>query len=263
LTTTAPVSLGSITSPYIRILTYGGPGVGKSILAMSSQKRMTFAFDVDDGALSAHRYAIKNGRDPNWVHIWPVKSSDDFYKGFEWFTANIHRYQLVVVDTATELQQMLLEDARIAANLPIASKREWGMVFTGMENIMRSFRHLPVHVMWVAHETDKEDEYFRRIMYRPSFQGQFGTHCEKHFSEVWRYCLFEQQIRVEGPENRLETVTHRLLQCNRDQFSRAKDRSMSLDPFEPPELDYLLDKMIAGVVANNIDLNSEGDINNA
>jgi hypothetical protein len=211
--------------------------------------------DVDDGAISAKAWAAKHGLNPNWVHVWRVTSYEDFVAGFDYLVNNIKTYQLAVVDTATELQQIMLDELRRAAKIDVASKREWGIVFTMMEHAIRQFRHLPIHVLWTAHESEKENEQFHRVMYQASFQGQFGgAHWPKHFSEIWRYCLFEQQVKLEGADNRIQSVTYRKLKCQRDQYTVAKDRSMGLEEFEDPNIDYLFDKMIASIVTNNIDL---------
>jgi hypothetical protein len=257
--TRAPVSLSSLSQPFIKGCVYGGPSSGKTIFACSSQKMVTFVFDVDDGTISAKAWAQRHNLNTDWCHVWKVATYADFVAGFDYLVRNLKTYQLAVVDTSTELQQIMLDELRHNAGIDVASKREWGIVFTMMEHAIRQFRHLPLHVLWTAHESEKENEQFHRVMYQAAFQGQFGgPHWPKHFSEIWRYCLFEQQVKIEGADNRIQTVTHRKLQCQRDQFTVAKDRSMGLDQYEDPNIDYIFDKMIYSIVNKGITLD-EGE----
>lgn len=258
MSTQVPVSLGSLQTPYFKCLLYGGPGVGKTIFTCSSQTMMTFLFDVDDGAISARSYAQKNNLNPDFVHVWRVSTYDDFINAYTYLVANLKNYQLIVLDTATELQQVILSELREKANIKVATQREWGIAFLMMEKAMRMFRHLACHVIWTAHEAEKQDEFYHRIMYSPSFQGAFGgPHYAKHFSEIWRYRLIEQQQKLENGQNDLKTVVMRYLQCHPDQFTVIKDRSMSLDEYELPNIDNVFNKMVVGAISQNINTTLE------
>jgi hypothetical protein len=259
---TEPLSLEALTQPYIRTCIYGGTGVGKTILAGSSQKMRTFLFDVDDGAISLLAYLRRTAQRTDLVKVWPVTDFASFQAGFQYLAQRVNQYQLVVVDTSSELQQVMLDEVRRQAKVQVASQREWGIVFTMMEEAMRYFRHMPLHVIWTAHEMEREDPYYGRVVYRPAFQGQFGGWSyAKHFSEIWRYCLFETQAKAEAPQQKPAVEVSRVLSCQRTQFSHGKDRSMGLAEFEPPYLDYLFDKMIYSIMTNNVNLNKEEETN--
>ena len=259
-TTQRPVSLAQLTQPYIKTLIYSAPGVGKTILSCTSQRMPTFMFDVDDGAISAKAWHSRRGTNPDYVHVWPVNTYADFIAGFNYLGNHLSTYQLVVVDTATELQQIALDELRNTAGIDVASKREWGIVFTMMDKIARSFHHLPTHVIWTCHEAAKDNEQFHRLMYQPAFQGQFGGfHYAKHFSEIWRYCLIEQQVRLE--DNRIRTDVQRVLKCHPDQFTVAKDRSLGLAEYETPDIDYLFSKMVDSIIANRVDISTPEEDN--
>lgn len=236
MATTGPISLDQLVSPYIKNLVYGGPGVGKTVFCASSQHYRTFYFDVDDGMLSARRFATR----PDLIHTWPTRSYADFVAGFQYLTTNVGNYQLAVVDTATELQRQMLNELMVRNKRVLPEQRDWGALLLMMEEVARWFRHLPLHVFWTAHEVEKEDEDTKRTMFRPSFQGQFGREYSKHFSGIFRYQVMDQQVR-EG--DAVKFVSYRMLNCHRDYVVHAKDRSHSLAKFEEPHLDSIIYKM--------------------
>jgi hypothetical protein len=240
---TGPINLASLQTDFINWLIYGGPGVGKTILGCGSQKFRTFVFDVDDGTFSARTWPyVRN----DLVDVWPVKSFDDFMAGLAWIINNISKYQLVVTDTCTELQKQLLDEIRKRKNHKIADQQDWGELLLALDTVFRSFRHLPIHRIFIAHERDFQDPDTGRRMFQPSFQGSFSRDYTKHFDVITRYFLFERQELVPGTEQ-VGMVTYRLLNCHADQITQAKDRSNSLAKYENPDLDALFAKMLAGL----------------
>jgi hypothetical protein len=105
-------------------------------------------------------------------------------------------------------------------------------------------------VVWVAHEIEKEDPEKKRVMFRPSFQGAFGTHYAKHFSVVARYCLFDEPICGEDAKPLVgQYRTYRFLQCERDEMTHSKNRGGALARWETPDIDAVINKMLAATQA--------------
>lgn len=249
--TTRPLNLAELKQPWIKSVIYGGTGVGKTVFCCQSQQFKTFVFDVDDGAYAASTWlgnpamgAPATRRD--LVDVWPVRSRQEFVAGFDYLTRRADQYQLVVVDTATELQRVVMREVTRGA---LPDQQAWGKGLNAMEELTTMFRHLNMHVIFAAHEIEKEDQELRRLMFRPSFQGAFGSTYARHFSLIARYCLIDT-LTLDQNGVVVGTGTARWLNCERDQVTHAKNRGGGLDKWEPPVLDYIINKMVAAAQAN-------------
>lgn len=238
-----PVSLATIQQPWIKIVVFGRSGVGKTVFSCGSQYFRTFVFDIDDGTVAAKMWPRTR---QDQVDVWPVRTKADFDAAFTWFCSNVQSYGLAVVDTATELQQQVIREAAKQLKMPIPDRQAWGMSLQAMEAIATGFHHLPCHVVWTCHETEREDPEQHRVMFRPSFQGAFQTAYAKHFSAILRLCL--QDFATNGVDAAGQAVvqyaTHRLLHCDGNQTTHAKNRGGALPEWENPDVDTVLGKMI-------------------
>ncbi len=240
---TQPTNLGQRQYFNLKTLIYSGPGGGKSVYTGSSNGMLkTFMFDVDDGAMSVKRFSPR----PDLIDTWQVESHDDFGMGFKYLVDNMKDYNHVSVDSATELQRLILQENLKQRKIAYPDQRSWGAVLIAMDNIARWFHHMPLHVTWVAHEVERDDEETGRRMYQPSFQGAFARDYGRHFSGIFRLAVLDQQV-INQQTQKPEFVTHRLLQCQRDAVVHAKDRSGVLEKFEPVNIDHIINKMMWGI----------------
>ena len=241
----APISLADLREAYVKGVIYGGTGAGKSVLLGSSQYYPTFFFDVDRGIESVRAWP-KTRYD--LVRVWPTPSYQEFCTAFDWLEKYLVPGQLVVVDTATELQRIILQELIDSKGKnTIATQQEWGAALLMMEHLARRFRNMPAHVIWLTHETQGTDPETGYNTWRPSFQGQFATQYGKHFGLIARYQLLNEQ-RIDAATNTRQTITHRFLNCQRDQMTEAKDRSNSLQKFMAPDIDAILGTYLAGIM---------------
>jgi len=243
-----PLSLATIQLPKITACLYGKAGVGKTVFACNSQSTRTFVFDIDDGTFSAKAW---RGDPATWtpgtrqdlVDVWPrIKTRKEFEAAFGWFLQNHRRYGRVVLDTATELQNLFLQEIAEKAGHQIPAMQDWGVGLLVMEHLARVMRGLPLDVIWNCHEIIAEEATSRRLMFRPSFKGQFKESYAKHFDLIGRLCLVDHQVKA--PDGTVHFTPQRFLQCRPNQYIEAKDRSNSLTEMEPPILDYVFGKMI-------------------
>jgi hypothetical protein len=248
MATTAPIGLAQITNMRTRSLVYGPGGSGKSVLFGATQTLRTFVFDVDDSLLSVKNWP--NVR-PELITIWPVQTSADFQTGMDWVRPRLGWYDLLVVDTASQLQAIYHEEIQRAGKFAKDPRQEWGETLKWSEWLARSFRHLPVHVLWTAHEI-KYDQPGLGTVYRPSFRGQFGVEHDKHFALIAHYEHFMvPTMGVDGkPTGQYQL--QRWLNCHKDPTTNAKDRSGTLLKYEPPNLDALIAKMTRSTTAGDI-----------
>jgi len=236
-----PVRLDKMPpTTHIRGVVYGGPGVGKTTFAGTSQTMRTLIMDVDIGT-SVLRARPDCRKD--LVEVVTVRSLAAFIDAVKYLQAHISSYDLLVVDTLTEFQQIYLAE-RVAADprIEIPDQRVWGLALNKMCGLIRTLAPLPVHQLFLAHEVMATDVSGRRF-YRPSFQGAFVDHYARHVDIIIRYLLSERRVQVEG-SNQYQTVTDHLLQCQRDPFTHAKDRFNTLGLYEWPVIDPLFDKIL-------------------
>jgi len=247
---TQPISLDTPTEEFVHILIYGGPGVGKTVLAGGSQRLRTVIFDVDSGAVSLKTWPTIQRQ---LIKLWPVGPDSgkvDFMSGMEWLYAHQGSFDLVVIDTATELQKVLLAEITKAHKMVAPDQQCWGEILLMMENITRLFRVMKKHVIFLAHEVKDLDMATNRLMYMPSFQGQYGTQYAKHFDALGQYGIIDQQVK-DPATSVISTKVVRFIRFQRNQFSDAKDRFNVLAEYETPDIDYLIGKMLSAIRASN------------
>ena len=245
-----PISLNNQTEEFVHMLIYGGPGVGKTVLAGGSQQFRTVVFDVDAGTVSLKTWPTIQRQ---LIQLWPVhpdSGKTDFMAGMNWLYNNQSKYDLIVIDTATELQKVLLSEITKAYKMVSPDQRCWGEILLLMENITRLFRVMKKHVIFLAHEVKDLDVATNRLMYMPSFQGQYGIQYAKHFDVLGRYAIIDQQIK-DPASGAISTQVLRFIQFQRNQFSDAKDRFNTLAAYETPDLDYLIGKMLNAIRISN------------
>lgn len=240
-----PVKLSSIGQPRVTALLYGRTGVGKTTMACGSQRLRTLLLDVDKGALAANCWLgnPSQGLAPtnrDLVEVIECDSFADVLAGYEFARARIGQYDLIIVDTATELQRMVREELCRRASLQVLDQRGWGVALTMMDDLLRAFKTLQAHIIWTAHETTAYNND-NRLMFRPLFQGQFKDWYGGAFSEVWRYVVYQAEAR--DAAGQVHHVDTHAVQCQYDAFSDAKDRSGALLKWERPDLDAILGKI--------------------
>lgn len=240
-----PQNLADVTTTHWKGVIYGGPGVGKTVFCASSANMRTFVFDVDNGLNSANAYLTRHGMDKSRVKFHQVVTPADFYEAFDWLKIHIADFDLVVVDTATELQRILLRSVMDSNKHTLADQRDWGAILTMMENITFHFRNLPAHVIFCAHEMAKADDTDGGSpqQLRPSFQGAYKVEYAKHFGFIGRYVLSNQKNKDTG-----ELKLVRALRFGADPLCHSKDRSGNLNGWEVPDLDAIFDKFAASTV---------------
>ena len=240
-------SLAEISEEYIMALLYGGPGVGKTIFGCGSKTMKTLLIDVDDGSSSARNWPHTNLGN---VDVVKAHSKIEFDEAIKIVGGNLRKYNLIVVDTVTELQWVLLTEVCKQNNLITPRQQEWGAVLNVMMTITLAFKHLPVHVLFNAHELARNETDVNgtvRTSYVPSFKGAYASDYAKHFSEVGRYFMVPREVEVDG---KVETQYIRAIQWHKDPSAPdAKDRSQALKKYEEPNIDSIFQRASAGLAA--------------
>lgn len=235
---------------------YGPPGVGKTIFAGTSQKRSTYIFDVDNGMTSLRSHIVKNGLRSDLIRIKRVESFADFSEGITEMLKL--KPDIVVLDSATELFRVLKRETASSAGHETPDQRDWGKVLDIMEEFTVSMRNNNSHYIMTAHEWTKNDATLGIPVVRPSFQGRFAEEYGKHFSWIARYEMVYSERAIEGQQKK-ETVIKRRLNFGPHPQMHHKDRSGVMNRLEKPDIDNVLDRMIASTTATAIEKSIDAD----
>lgn len=224
-----PVSNVEDIPPYINMLIYGDPGVGKTVLAGSASAVEALApviyIDVEGGTLSLRE------RFPE-VKVIRIKTFNDLGKVFEELARGNHGYKTVVLDSISEIQKfgMYAVMKRALENDPdrdpdLPGIGEWGKNTEQMRRFIRAFRDLPMNTIFLALGATDQDKRGNKLT-KPALSAKLSNEVAG-FLDVVCY-MYKKTIDQE--------VSRYLLTAGTDEFI-AKDRTDRLPPIlEAPDM---------------------------
>jgi phage nucleotide-binding protein len=225
--------------PYMNILFYGDPGVGKTRLAGTAdsvpEMRKVLFVDLEGGTLTLTH------TNPN-VDIVRVKNWVEMQAVYDSLLAGNHDYSTVVLDSLTEIQKFnmynimkdLIEfDSDRDPDVP--GMREWGKNLEQMRKFVRGFRDLPMHTVFTALMKNDKDKKTGLSQRKPSLSGKLADDIAG-FLDIVCYMYIKE---VDGEQTRL------LLTSATDEIV-AKDRTGKLPVvMVNPDMTDLLDLISA------------------
>jgi len=184
------------TADHAKILTHGNSGAGKSELGATFYRPLI---------LLCERQAVRTirRRNPD-AEIEFIESTDDLRGALSMLKMQHQRgdcpYDGVVLDSLTEMQQILKKDILDQAKRESLTMGEWGVVIDRTANITRSFRDLPMHVLVLcrSEESFSNDERF----VRPSLQGKKLPNDIAGFFNIVGY-----QFKKQNPDGEIVHLT--------------------------------------------------------
>lgn len=131
---------------------YGRSGTGKTTLAGTFPKRLLL-LDVKDVGTDS----ISDMED---IDVRDITTFEEFEETYWWLIANPDVYSTVVIDTVSQLQQLVItevlqkknKDVERAGDWGTMTRREWGDVAAIMKQWIIDYRDLPMDVVFIAQD---------------------------------------------------------------------------------------------------------------
>lgn len=210
----------AIFTEKINALIYGDPGSGKTHLAGTAQDVPEMAdvhvFNIDGGIMTLAQRGD--------IHATDINSVDDLENELFRLVNHDEKYattKTVVIDNITELLTLALESLTTSQLSERRKKNknytvdevyleDYGVAGKRLARILRGFRDLPMHVIYIAHKKDKMRQGTNVLEEsKPNMTEKLGTAVMGYMDFVWY--LYTADETVGSEEEGYYTETHRYL----------------------------------------------------
>lgn len=207
----------------VKVLVYGDSGAGKTRLCGTAPAPIILS--AESGLLVLRKIQIPV------LQIDTVKDLQDAY-AFCSGSREAAQFQTVCLDSISEIAERVLGNLKRQYKDP---RQAYGEVIEQVTQVVRAFRDLPGKHVYFAAKMEPVKDASGITRFAPSMPGsKLGNDLPYFFDEVFRLGVSKDQ---QGNEIRW-------LQTRLDMQSTAKDRSGSLDAYEPPDLNHVFNKIL-------------------
>jgi phage nucleotide-binding protein len=191
----------------LNMLIYGEAGVGKTWLAGSASRvpamRNVLYLDAEAGKTTLREH-------PD-VEILPCRKWADYVNIYNALKAGGHNYKTVVLDSLSEILEQCKDQVMLEMKLDpenesrdedIPSIREWGKLQVRMLRLIRLYRDLPMHVIYIAH-AERVQLKTGKHKWMPMLNGKM----QMKVPQIPDIVFFMYNQEVEGEQRRLMLTT--------------------------------------------------------
>jgi len=219
------------SSHNLRMVIYGSSGIGKTVFGNTAPNPLFLS--AEEGLLSLADKGV------NYVKIETTQDIDNIYHALKNGSLKDDKgkkikVDTVVIDSLTEVQQVIINNIT-GGGMP--SQRQWGDFSTKMAEILRKFKGLDVHLIFICLENEKNDEDdngrdFSRFV--PELYGKLMQKTCAMMDMVGRYYMKTTVVNDKPTAQRVMTFEYSPRHV-------AKDRSGKLPAFVDPDFTKLLE----------------------
>lgn len=156
----------SPSSHKIKAVVYGASGSGKTHFAATAPKPI-FA-SAEAGLLSTIGVSDK-------IDYVEIKTMQDLADLRNYLTTKPHKYETVVIDSITEINDIIKSSIEATKHRDM-QLQDWGTLAKKIKNILREFRDMDMHVIFIAQEAPGEkDAEGNTLKMVPSLNGKSAT----------------------------------------------------------------------------------------
>lgn len=219
---------------FVRMLIYGGSGMGKTVFGSTAPKPLFLA--VEEGLLSLADKGVQ------YVKINSLQDMRDVLKALRENSIKDANgkpieYESIVIDSLTEVQNVVIQNIT-GGRQP--SQNEWGKFSDAMAEILKGFTKLPKHVIFTCLESEKaaEDDDGREFTrFQPELFGKLAEKAQAMMDFVGRYYM--KTTVVNDKPTQVRTLTFTI-----NAKWKAKDRSGKLPQFADPDFSKLMSEFV-------------------
>ncbi|QOC55731.1 RecA-like DNA recombinase [Gordonia phage Archimedes] len=199
----------SDTKEYVKAVFYGREGTGKSTAAATASQNGRVLIVNSEGGLK--KAALRqHGVNTDNVAVWPNPETDEQITArsleelheriLSALTDDPDAFYAVVIDSLTEVHHLLREQAtdqrvaksRVEVDPDFIDRDDYGKMTSQLRKLIRRFRDLPCHVVFIALEKDDEDAK----EYRPALTPALCTDVLGYADVVARYASPDTTFRA-------------------------------------------------------------------
>lgn len=152
----------AVTNHFVKALVYGSSGSGKTTFAGTATNAI-FA-SAEGGLMSIAD--IK----PDFVEIKSLKELTDL---LSYLKTQKHPYQTVIIDSISEINEIIKIEIKRKTGKAM-QLQDWGDLAEKIRAILRGFRDLPMHVLFLAQENcEMDDQKIVKVV--PQLNGKAAT----------------------------------------------------------------------------------------
>ena len=196
---------------YLKIGIYGDAGVGKTTLAATAPKPLFLNAEAGDVAL--------RNKDIDVIRIDEFQIIDQVYSWVDHHIRNgTFEYETIVIDSLTEIAKRAMDMVLASEGRDMPHQGDWGRSMEYVRRIVRKFRDLDLHVVFVMGAVFREDSETGVAQQMPNLPGNLSPEVAGYFDilgylhmERTKPGVFGRKLRVQpSPKWRAKDRTNTL-----------------------------------------------------